>query len=72
MKIVQKWGFGMAPLKNETHQKNRMALRCVRDFIVGEGTAKIDVILDSLSRVKGLFNRIMAQSLFLWDLGFRS
>ena len=66
MKKTQKWGFGMAPLKKETQKKNRQAIILVMNLIKYSETPKATQIVDSISWVKGLFNRIVKQDQWDW------
>jgi hypothetical protein len=66
MENVQKWGFGMAPLKPSTAQGNRRALVAVKNFVNGEGSTKLDSITEDISKVKGLFNRVIKQDQWDW------
>ncbi len=66
MQQVQKWGFGMAPLKPETDYKNREALTITRDFVLGQGTFNPENLVNALSRTKGIFNRIIKQDQWDW------
>ena len=63
---IQKWGFGMAPLKPDTDQANRKALVAVKNFVNGEDSAKLDTICEDISKVKGLFNRVAKQDQWDW------
>ncbi len=49
MENIQKWGFGMAPLKPSTAQSNRRALTAVKNFVNGEGTTKLDTINEDIT-----------------------
>jgi len=66
MKKTQKWGFGMAPLKKETPKKNRQAIILVMNLIKYSEIPKATQIVDSISWVKGLFNRIVKQDQWDW------
>lgn len=66
MANITKWGFGMAPLKEKTDQQNRNSLIFVRDFVIGNGCLGYGNILDEISRVKGIFNRIIKQDQWDW------
>lgn len=63
---VVKWGFGMAPLKEQTDYRNRKALVQVSDFVQGKMISGKAPILDQISVVKGLFNRVMRQDQWDW------
>jgi len=58
MAKVVKWGFGCAPMKPNTLYKYRKALFQVMSFISGKVLANGIVIIDEISIVKGLLNRI--------------
>lgn len=66
MNYIPKWGFGMAPLKPLLEQKNRQALKNIRNFVLGNNTIYGNDFLDELSRTKGLFNRIVKQDQWDW------
>lgn len=66
MKHIPKWGFGMAPLKKSTNDENRKALEYVRDFVLKKNTLYSANLLNDLSRVKGIFNRIIKQNQWDW------
>lgn len=63
---VVKWGFGMAPLKEKTNRQNREAITQVKDFVFGNtGTGRTPLV-EQVSVVKGLFNRIIRQDQWDW------
>lgn len=66
MKQITKWGFGMAPIKEKTDQENRKAIESVKNFVLGNSKVYSGNIIDELSRVKGLFNRIVKQDQWDW------
>lgn len=66
MEKIQKWGFGMAPFKPSTVYSNRKAIVAVKNFVNGEGTTKLDTISEDISKVKGLFNRVVKQDQWDW------
>lgn len=66
MEKVQKWGFGMAPLKPATERANRAAISSVSRFVSGGNGAVHNSITEDISRVKGLFNRILKQDQWDW------
>ena len=66
MNNVQKWGFGMSPLKPDTAQSNIESLSAVKNLVSGNGTINSNNILDDISRVKGLFNRVVRQDQWDW------
>lgn len=66
MSEIAKWGFGMAPIKSTTNTMNRRALSNVINFVSGVNIANYSTLLDDISRVKGLFNRIIKQNQWDW------
>ena len=65
LKVEQKWGFGMAPIKPEVMAKRVTQVQEVSDYLVGKNT-KEESLLESLSQVKGLFTRIYKQDQWDW------
>ena len=63
---VVKWGFGMAPLKEKTDRQNREAITQVKNFVFGNSGAGKTPLVDQISVVKGLFNRIVRQDQWDW------
>jgi hypothetical protein len=63
-RIEQKWGFGMAPIKPEVQEKRKKSVRNVLNALISETNP--DNLADSLSAVKGLFNRIHRQDQWDW------
>lgn len=63
---VTKWGFGMAPLKLETKLKNEKAIISVKKFVEGIDGFDSKNLLDDISWVKGIFNRIIKQDQWDW------
>lgn len=61
-----KWGFGMAPLKCTTEEKNKKALISVKNFVSGTGIFDIACLPDDISWVKGIFNRVVKQDQWDW------
>ena len=59
MSEIVKWRFGMVPIKSATDAANRSALSNAVSFIFGVGTTDFSTLLNDLSVVKGLFNRIV-------------
>ena len=66
MNKAPKWGFGMAPLKSETEAKNRKAVLSVKHFVEGTGTFELESLLENISWVKGIFNRVVKQDQWDW------
>ena len=63
---MEKWGFGCAPFKPETHRRNKIALTQVMYYLKHEPIASGYSILDEISHVKGMFNRIIRQDQWDW------
>lgn len=66
MEIVNKWGFGMAPFKASTESSYKEAIVIVKDFVSGNKVIINSELLDSISSVKGLFNRIVKENQWDW------
>lgn len=66
MAEIQKWGFGAAPLKPDTLNKNRTALKYLLSYIDDQLIKKNIDICAEISIVKGLFNRIIRQDQWDW------
>ena len=66
MSSIQKWGFGMAPLKPNTAQKNKNAIASVLVFVEGTGSINPKSFVDDISWVKGIFNRVIKQDQWDW------
>ena len=62
---IAKYGFGMAPLKNNIEIKNRFCIKQVQNLLNDCSTLSSAEIAESISTVKGLFNRIIKQN--QWD-----
>ena len=65
LKVEQKWGFGMAPIKLEVMAKRISQVEEVADYIVSKNVGT-ESLLESLSQVKGLFTRIYKQDQWEW------
>ena len=63
-KVSQNWGFGMAPIKSEVQEERRRCVLSLLDYLKTNG--ETDIELDSISQVKGLFNRILRQDQWDW------
>lgn len=63
MEIEQKWGFGMAPPKTHTHRTRLTGSTELLAFLTSESHP---VSLESLSIVKGMFNRVWKQDQWDW------
>ena len=66
MSQIKKWGFGMAPLKPSTAQSNNNSILAVMNLVKGEGIANPKSINEDISRVKGIFNRVIKQDQWDW------
>lgn len=66
MAEIQKWGFGAAPFKQDTLNKNKVALKYVLKYFDNHLTKKSIDICNEISVVKGLFNRIIRQDQWDW------
>ena len=66
MAEIKKWGFGAAPFKPETLNKNKAALKYVLKYIDKQAITKNIDICNEISIVKGLFNRIIRQDQWDW------
>lgn len=65
MAEIKKWGFGAAPFKRATEIKNRKALVALRRFLCSE-LQDYGTLPESISHVKGMFNRILRQDQWDW------
>lgn len=63
---IAKYGFGMAPLKNNIEIKNRFCIKQVQNLLNNCSTLSFAEIAESISTVKGLFNRIIKQNQWDW------
>ena len=77
--VSEKWGFGMAPPKPITHRTRLEAAECTLGVLASRSTMPNadPLVMESLSVVKGLFNRIVRQDQWDWfavasQLGFPS
>lgn len=66
MPNIQKWGFGMAPLKPKTAKKNLQSIIAVKNFVAATGVTNLNSIIDDISQVKGIFNRVIKQNQWDW------
>ena len=65
LKIEEKWGFGMAPIKPEVMSKRNSQVQEVLNCLDNED-ANPESLMESLSQVKGLFTRIYKQDQWDW------
>ena len=63
---IAKYGFGMAPLKDNIEIKNRFCIKQVQNLLNNCSTLSSAEIVESISTVKGLFNRIIKQNQWDW------
>lgn len=66
MAEIKKWGFGAAPFKPETLNRNKTALKYVLIYVDKQSIKKNTDICNEISLVKGLFNRIIRQDQWDW------
>ena len=64
-RVFQKWGFGMAPISPRMRQRYSDAVQAVGDFIAGRLSME-EVSPESLSELKGMFNRCVKQDQWDW------
>lgn len=65
--VTEKWGFGMAPQRPAAQAKRLDACEAVLHLIeTAQGDSSENRILEQLSEVKGLFNRIVRQDQWDW------
>ena len=65
LKVEQKWGFGMAPIKPEVMAERTLQVREVLANLSNNDSGS-ESLLESLSQVKGLFTRIYKQDQWDW------
>lgn len=66
-KVAEKWGFGMARPKPNTQEKRNTACKMVMKILSNPGAStNSDEILQSISEVKGLFNRTLREDQWDW------
>lgn len=65
MRDVAKWAFGMAPFKQGTNKSNADAIMALENFLKNDDIP-YETTLDAISRVKGMFNRIIRQDQWDW------
>jgi hypothetical protein len=65
--VTEKWGFGMAPPKPAPQRERILACRYVIALLQRVEMPQVDVeVLDQLSVVKGMFNRIAREDQWDW------
>ena len=66
-KIAQKWGFGMAPPKENTLRVRNVACKKVLSILHSDQLPNSEVdVLEAISVVKGLFMRVVRQDQWDW------
>ena len=60
------WRFGMAPLSHQTEKKNREAIIIVKDYVENSENTINTELAESISWVKGMYNRILKQDRWDW------
>jgi T5orf172 domain len=65
LRVEQKWGFGMAPIKQDVQAKRSSQARVVMDCIESN-LPDSESPAEALSEVKGLFTRIYKQDQWDW------
>ena len=65
-KIHNKWGFGMAPLKQNTADKNKKAVSTVYKILKNKDFDNENIVLEDISIFKGLINRCIKQDQWDW------
>lgn len=65
IKSIAKWGFGMAPISERMQARYDAAVQTVLDLIDGNLTFD-EVNLDTISELKGMFNRCIRQDQWDW------
>ena len=66
MQEIKKWGFGAAPLKEKQENRYKYNLTVVLSYIHNISMPVSESLLNSISEVKGLFNRIIKQDQWDW------
>jgi hypothetical protein len=65
VRVHQKWGFGMAPVKPGTQQRRNQAASAVFSLLKSAGLPEPSAA-DDISEVKGLFTRSCKQDQWDW------
>jgi len=67
IEVFEKWGFGLAPPKSKTQRARVKAAHEVLGLLENPASGSVKAgELDSLSAVKGLFNRVVRQDQWDW------
>ena len=65
--IAERWGFGMAPPKPTVQRRRSNACECILRVLESRNMLSADdFIMESLSIVKGMFNRIVREDQWDW------
>jgi hypothetical protein len=65
--VYEKWGFGLAPPKPATERSRQTSAALVLELLEGlESLPASEDILDAISEIKGLFNRVVRQDQWDW------
>ena len=66
--VSERWGFGMSPPKPDVQKSRSAASECTLRVLEHKSTAPIadPLVMESLSVVKGLFNRIVREDQWDW------
>src|SRR5688572_1907526 len=64
--VSEKWGFGLAPPKPDTHLARIVAAKAVLHVLTERGLPTGRDVLSHLSTVQGLFNRVRRQDQWDW------
>lgn len=66
MKKMAKWGFGFAPQKKETLEKRKSDIKLLLYIMKEKPITFHNEIIEAISNIKGLFNRIIRQDQWDW------
>lgn len=66
--VAERWGFGMSPPKPAVHKRRCAAAECTLRALEPKSTVRTadPLVIESLSVVKGLFNRIVREDQWDW------
>ncbi|MEU5725004.1 GIY-YIG nuclease family protein [Micromonospora sp. NPDC047738] len=66
LRVWQKWGFGMAPVKPAAHQERKSAAATVLALLDAVELERATAALDQVAVVKGLYSRCYRQDQWDW------
>ena len=66
MRVPQKWGFGMAPVKPEIQRQREQAVTMLLGILDAAPGSPTPAEADAISEVKGLFTRSYKQDQWDW------